>query len=343
MPRPTPALALTVTLALVLSGCGATEAATDGSSGGDASGELQVVASVYPVEFLVERVAGDHATVTSLTPPGVDPHSLELSPRDVGSLGSADLVVYSAGLQAAVDEAVDSQAGDIALDVAPAADLLALDETEEEHAEHAGGGEDEHGDEHEDSEEHAADEHGAEEHEGHDHGGEDPHFWLDPERYGRVAETVADRFAEVDPAHAEDYQANAAALVSELTALDEEFVDGLADCASRDVVTTHEAFGYLAQRYDLHQLGITGLSPEAEPSAARLAQITAQVEELDVRTIYAEPILTDAVARTVAQETGTQVLTLDPLEGITEESAGQDYLAVMRANLQALSEGLDCS
>ncbi|ANS77478.1 Zinc ABC transporter, periplasmic-binding protein ZnuA [Serinicoccus hydrothermalis] len=329
MPRRSRALVLASTLALGLSACGS--GSTDGGADAEGSADLQVVASFYPVQYLVERVAGEHAEVSSLTAPGVDPHSLELSPRDVGSLGDADLVVYSAGMQAAVDDAVESQVDDTALDVAPAADLLSVSETEEEHAGHS-----EEGDEDREHE-------GDEGHEGHDHGSEDPHFWLDPERYGHVVEAIADRLVEVDPDHAADYEANAASVVEDLDALDADFEQGLADCTSRDLVTTHEAFGYLAERYDLHQMGITGISPEAEPSAARLAEISSQVEELGVTTIYAEPILTNAIARTVAQETGTRVLTLDPLGGITEESAGEDYLEVMRANLEALSDGLGCS
>ena len=131
--------------------------------------------------------------------------------------------------------------------------------------------------------------------------------------------------------------------MEELTDLDQAFTEGLASCESRDVVTTHEAFGYLADRYDLHQHGITGINPEAEPSPARLAEISAQIRRNETTTVFAEPILTDAIARTVAQETGAEVLILDPVEGITEDSAGEDYLSVMRANLEALREGLGCS
>lgn len=117
----------------------------------------------------------------------------------------------------------------------------------------------------------------------------------------------------------------------------------MAQCRSRELVTTHEAFGYLAHRYDLHQIGITGIAPESEPSPARLAEVTAQVSELGVGAIFAEPILTDAIARTVANETRADVLVLDPIEGITDASAGTDYAEIMRANLDALREGLDCS
>lgn len=330
--RPRRSLLLLPVTAL-LAACGSTDPGT-GAGDQTPQGGLDVIASFYPLEYLTTAIVGDHGEVTTLTAPGVDPHDLELTPRVVGSLGSADLVVYASGMQAAVDEAVAQQAADHALDVTLVADLLELGETEDEHAEHA----DEAGDEGHDD--HADEEEG---HEGHDHGAEDPHFWLDTERYADVAEAMAEDLATIDPDHADDYRANAAAVVADLEALDEEFTAGLASCESRDLVTTHEAFGYLAHRYDLHQLGITGISPDSEPSPARLAEVSAQVRDQGISTIYAEPILSDAIARTVAQETGATVLTLDPLEGITEASAGEDYPAVMRANLEALREGLGCS
>lgn len=333
-PRP---VLVASSLALVLAACGGTtdpEGAADAGAG-EGSAAVEVTASFYPLEYLLTRVAGDHAEVSTLTAAGIDPHDLELSPRDVGSLGQSDLVVYSAGMQPAVDDAVASQAGDNSFDVSESADLLAVGESADEHA---GESEEEH-DEHADEEGAAAEEG----HDDHDHGGEDPHFWLDPERYGDVALAMADRLGEVDPDNAQSYTSNAEEVVADLDALDEEFATGLADCTTRDLVTTHEAFGYLAARYDLHQIGITGISPESEPSAARLAEVTAQVDELGVGTIYAEPILTDAIADTVATETGAQVLVLDPLEGITDASAGEDYLEVMRSNLSALQEGLGCS
>lgn len=333
-PRLRRALLTALPLTLALGACGsggdgaADEAAGSGSGQGTDGASLQVIASFYPLEYLTSRVAGEHAEVTTLTSPGVDPHDVELTPRVVGSLGTADLVVYSAGMQSAVNEAVATQAQDRSFDVTAAAELLELGEE---------------GDDAADDHDHADDDHADDDHADHDHGPRDPHFWLDPVRYGHVAEAIAEQLATVDPDHAEDYRTNAVAVVADLTTLDEEITAGLASCESRDLVTTHEAFGYLAHRYDLNQLGITGISPDTEPSPARLAEVSAQVRELGVSTIYAEPILSSAIAETVARETGADVLVLDPVEGITDASAADDYLGVMRANLDALQEGLRCS
>ena len=312
MTRPPRLLAACLAAALSLTACG-TSAGPEQDAGGGT--RLSLVASFYPLEYLAQRVAGEHAEVTALTAPGVDPHELELSPRAVGSLGTADLVVFQAGMQPAVDEAVASQAADHSFDVAPLADLAPLDD---------------------DTGEHGADD-------GHDHGPEDPHFWLDPQRYGDVALALAEELSAVDPDHAADYAAEAEALVADLERLDRELEEGLADCRSREVVTTHDAFGYLGARYDLHVTGITGISPDSEPSPARLAEVAALVEDLGVSTVYAEPLLSPAIAETVAAETGAQVLTLDPVDGLGRAQDGGDYLEIMRANLAALREGQGCS
>ena len=171
----------------------------------------------------------------------------------------------------------------------------------------------------------------------------DPHFWLDPVRYAAVAQAVADRLGTVDPEHRADYAARAKAFKARLAALDGEFRRGLAHCASTSIVTSHNAFGYLARRYGMSQVGITGLSPEAEPEAATLARVATYVKEHHVSTIYAETLVSPAIADTVARETGAKVATLDPLEGLTSSSAGADYFAVMRSNLAALRAGQGCS
>lgn len=318
-------LVLTAASALVLSACGSdtdAPAGTDTGTGAAAGATLDVAAAFYPLQLAVERVGGDRVAVTSLTTPGAEPHDVELTPREVGGLTSADLVVYLSGFQPAIDAAVETTAPGAGFDVAEHADLTiaATDdghdhsgETEEEHAAHT------------------------------DEQATDPHFWLDPTRYASVADAIADRLAELDPEGAEDYAANADAFTAELEALDEEFATTLATCTHRDLVTGHAAFGYLADRYDLTQVGIAGLSPDLEPSAAQIRELVEHVRESGVTTVYAETLVSPALTETIAREAGAQVAVLDPIEGLTDASAGEDYFEIMRANLQTLRQGQECA
>ncbi|NHA68420.1 metal ABC transporter substrate-binding protein [Phycicoccus flavus] len=297
---------LALAAALALTGCGGSAA----DPGGDAS--LRVSAAFYPLEWAARQVGGPDVAVTSLTKPGAEPHDLELTPKDVVAMTRSDLVVYLRGFQPAVDDAVANETPDAGVDVTPEADL--------------------------DLE--AADEEGHEEHKHEE--GEDPHFWLDPVRLEQVVTALGERFADVDPAHAEGYRSRAAATVRTLGTLDTEYRTGLADCASTDLVTSHAAFGYLAERYGLHQQGIAGISPDVEPDAATLRDLAAYVREHDVRTIYTETLVSPALADTLARETGARTAVLDPLEGITDASQGSDYLEVMRSNLATLKAGQGC-
>jgi zinc transport system substrate-binding protein len=286
---------------VLLAGCSGSDT---GSSGSDA--QLKIAASFYPLQFVTQRIAGDRATVSSLTPPGAEPHDLELTPKDVASITDASLVIYLNGFQPAVDDAVSASAGkDSPVDVAPAAEL---DRTVAEEGE----------------------------------SGTDPHFWLDPQRLSAVAALIKKRLAAADPAGATTYQANLSTLAADLAALDGEFRTGLASCANKDLVTSHQAFGYLAERYGLTQVGISGLSPEQEPDPATLARVTDFVRTNKVRTIYYETLISPAIARTVASETGARTAVLDPIEGITDQSQGDDYFAIMRSNLKDLQEGQPC-
>jgi zinc transport system substrate-binding protein len=232
----------------------------------------------------------------------------------------ADLVVYLSGFQPAVDQAVDQHTRGDVLDVAGAAHLEPLG---------SGGGDDGH------DQSHASAQTGG--------SALDPHFWLDPTRLAQVSTQVAEAMAKADPDAAGAFRERAATLAGELSALDADFHAGLARCASRDLVTSHTAFGYLAERYGLHQVGITGLSPEAEPDPRSLAAVATYVREHDVSTIYSETLVSPAVARTVARETGATTAVLDPIEGLTNASAGGNYLEVMRSNLAVLEKGQSCS
>ncbi len=312
--RRTAVIAAGTGTALVLAGCGGATA-----SAGSEDDRLEVVASFYPLQYAAERVGGDAVAVQNLTKPGAEPHDLELTPRDVGTVSQADLVVFLHGFQPAVDDAVQTEAGAAAYDVEQDA---GLDLAADGHAEEGHEGE-----------------HEGEE----DHGSLDPHFWLDPLRLADVGDALAERLAGLDETNAQAYRDNAADLRTDLEALDEQMGTGLASCTSRELVTSHTAFGYLAERYDLEQEGITGLTPESEPSAQQLADVIAFVEQHEVSTIYFETLVSPAVAETVASETGATTAVLDPIEGLSEASAGEDYLEVMRTNLATLQAGQGCA
>ncbi|MFF5972089.1 metal ABC transporter substrate-binding protein [Streptomyces sp. NPDC012769] len=331
---PTTAVAGAVALGLVsLSACSGTSDAADKRSGGS----LDVVASFYPMQYLAEQIGGDHVSVTTLTKPGVEPHDLELKPKQIGELGEADVILYLKGIQPAVDEAVQ-QAG--VKNTIDAAGLTTLEEhgTEVGHEGHEGGK----GHEGETAEEHAT--HAGEEaHEGHDHGSEagaDPHIWLDPVKYAEVAKGFGSALEKADPAHAADYKKNTDALVKKLGDLDTAFRDGLKNTTTKTFITTHSAFGYLAERYGLEQEGISGIDPESEPSPARMKELQDIAKKDKVSTVFFETLASDKTAKTLANDTGLKTDVLDPLEGITEQSKGDDYIEVMESNLAALKKAL---
>ncbi|MHB1163857.1 MAG: metal ABC transporter substrate-binding protein [Candidatus Nanopelagicales bacterium] len=170
----------------------------------------------------------------------------------------------------------------------------------------------------------------------------DPHVWLDPANLAVIGEAVAARLGEVDPVQAAAFSANAAALAAQMATLDLEYTDGLATCASRDIVVSHAAFGYLANAYGLTQVGISGLSPDAEPSPARLREVADLVRSTGTTTIYYETLVDPKIAQTLADETGAATAVLDPLEGLAAGASG-NYASIMRANLATLIAGQGCS
>ncbi|MEU9582686.1 metal ABC transporter substrate-binding protein [Streptomyces werraensis] len=320
------AVALTAVAAL---GFGTLTACSSDSAAAGDTGTFDVVASFYPMAFLAERIGGDHVHVTSLTQPGQEPHDLEISAKQTAQLEESDAALYLKGLQPSVDDAIGQSPIATKID---AAELTAL----EEHGTEAGHGE-EHGDEHAHEDEHAdEDEHGHD----HDHEGGDPHIWLDPVKYAEVAEGVGKAFQKADPDHAADYRKNTATLVKDLKALDQKFRTGLANRKTDVFVTTHAAFGYLAERYGLTEEAISGLDPDTEPSGARVKELQKIAKEDGVTTVFYETLVSDRTAKTLAGDTGLRTDVLDPVEGITDHSRGEDYFQVMEANLTALRTAL---
>jgi zinc transport system substrate-binding protein len=256
-----------------------------------ASGPNVVVASFYPLAFAAEEIAPRSDTVENLTPPGAEPHDLEVSPADAAAIRNAGLVLLLGhGFQPQLEQAAGSGDSVLRLLDTPGLDLFPNG---------------------------------------------DPHVWLDPVRYEKIVTRIGQALGR---------EAEAARLVGRLESLDADYRAGLAHCERHEIVTSHEAFAYLAQRYGLEQIAITGLSPEAEPEPADLARVIQLVKDRGVATIFYETLVSPRIADTVARETGARTAVLDPIEGLTpaEAARGENYFTRMRANLHALEEGLEC-
>ncbi|PWI18532.1 zinc ABC transporter substrate-binding protein [Streptomyces sp. Act143] len=293
-----------------------TLSACSGASAAGNTDKFDVVASFYPMAFLAEQIGGDHVHVTSLTEPGQEPHDLEISAKQTAQLQDSDAVLYLKNLQPSVDDAVAQSEVKTKID---AASLTTL----EKHGNEVGG----HAAEHDD-------------HENEELAGLDPHIWLDPVRYAQVAEGVGKAFEKADPDHAADYQKNTAALVKKLDDLNTQFEDGLKNTKTKVFLTTHAAFGYLAERYGLTEEAINGLDPESEPSAARVKDLEKMAKADGVTTVFYETLVSDKTAKTIASDADLKTDVLDPIEGITSKSKGDDYFQVMESNLKALQSAL---
>jgi zinc transport system substrate-binding protein len=297
---------MTIGVALAVAACGRGVAE-------DPEG-LRVAAGFFPIAEAAEVVGGDRVHVENLTPPGSDPHDVELAPDEVDLILDADLLLYlGGGFQPGVEELAERRDG-------ASLDLLEGVETIE-----------------------GADEHEGEE-EGHEGEEVDPHIWLDPLRYAGLVERVGQELAEADPEDGDAYLESADAHAEEIRALDERFARRLAACERDLLVVSHAAFRYLADRYGLRQEAITGISPESEPDPQRMAELTDLVRAEGVTTVFTETLVSPVVAETLAREAGVETAVLNPLEGLTDEevAAGETYLSVMERNLETIAEALGC-
>lgn len=303
----TAAAALSLT---TLSAC-----STDSAAAGNTD-KFDVVASFYPMAFLAEQIGGKYVNVTSLTEPGQEPHDLEISAKQTAALQESDAVLYLKGLQPSVDDAVAQSELKTKIDAATLT-------TMEHHGNEVGGHSEEH-----------------DEHENEELAGKDPHVWLDPVKYAEIAKGVGAAFEKADPDHADTYKTNTEALVEKLGALNDQFENGLKTTDTKVFITTHAAFGYLAERYGLTEEAISGLDPESEPSAARVKALEKMAKADGVTTVFYETLVSDKTAKTIAADANLKTDVLDPIEGITEKSRGKDYFSVQEANLKALRTAL---
>lgn len=300
-------------------GSDSTAAASGAGPTAAPSGALTVSTSFYPIQYLAQAIGGEHVAVTSVTPTNVEPHDFELSPKDVTALSASSLVLYVSGFQPSLDDALAQVSGPAVVDLAGSVDLVHHDGVEEEHEEGA-----------------------TEAAHDHDHdpaAALDPHFWLDPVRMQAAAKAVEAALAQADPAHADDYAANLDTLNATLADLNTSYSTGLGHCERTTFVTSHAAFGYLADRYGLTQASISGVDPESEPSPAELAEVKKVVESTGTTTIFTEELVSPETAQAVAAETGAQTRVLSPIESAPEDG---DYAGTMRTNLEELRTALSC-
>ncbi len=285
--------------------------------------QARFAASFYPLAFLLGRLTDE--AVYQVTPSGVEPHDYEASPQDILRLREMDLFVYNgAGLDVWA-ERLQTNFTD--------ARVMSLNMIET--LESGGVGlrgvseEDRHEDEADEEEE---------------HGDIDPHFWLDPIFMGVAVNQLVETVAALEPAEKTRLVKNADALNAELSALDEEYRNGLRACRLNTIVVLHDAFGYLADRYGFKIISISGLSPEQQPSARHLGELASLVREQGIQYVFFETLVSPKLSETLASEAGAQTLVLNPIEGLTSEdrAEGKNYFVLMRENLRHLRLAMDC-
>lgn len=334
---------VTAAALLTLSACTQSAHTTQGAESGqslaaDTQTQLNIKTAFYPLAYLTKAIGTDLVSVTSLTPDGGEPHDLELSPQMVNSLGQADAVVYLSGFQQAVDEAIEHNSPKTVIDVSEAVQLVSASDNGNHVSDHD---HDHSADAHED---HSAESGTHADHKNTDDDDKDssldPHFWLDPERMGQAATAIGQALAKADPQNAQHYTQNAASVTKAMTALANEMVEGTKTCKTRTFVTAHTAFGYLADRLNLTQIGISGLDPDSSPSPARLKEIADFVRAEGVTTIFTESLIDPQIAQTLASDLGISTASLDPIESQVDKN--KDYADAMRSNLAAIRKALSC-
>ncbi len=300
-----------------------------------------VVATFYPLYTLSEEVAGEETSVSSLVPPGTDPHSFEPSPQDIQRLNDADIFVvtgaefeeWEKNLVESVDESVEI------VRPAESIELIEIDDSHgEEHHEEEHHGNETHGEEHHEEEHHEEEHHGEDHHEGHDHGPYDPHYWLSPANAEVIAEEVSQALQNEDPENSEAYSSNLEDFRSEVQSLDSDFQEGLQGCELDSILVTHAAFSYLGEDYGFSQVQITGLGHLTEPTAQELENLQEQASEHGIEHIFYDSMVDSSVADTIAEGVDAEVMVLNSIEGAKEEP----YIDLMRENLDNLETALQC-
>ena len=285
---------------------------------------LNVVTTTYILRDLTEEIAGDKATVTCLIPKGQGVHGFEPSPKDMNLVNGSDLFIYNgAGLESFTDRLKESLEGDATfVEASEGIELLK-------------GGHHHHHDEDADHD-HDHDEDADHDHDTAEHEGMDPHVWMAPENAEEMAENICEALSAKDPDNAAYYKANYEKLSEKFDALDDSFENVLSKAKHKDIVVSHEAYGYLAKEYGLNQIPIEGINSESEPDPKAMKAIVDEMKAKGIKTVFTEPNEDDKIAQTVASEAGAEVKELDPME----YESDKNYFERMESNLKILESAL---
>ena len=271
--------------------------------------KVKVVTSMYPLYFFTTQIGGELVDVTNITPAGTEPHDFEPTSKHIVEIEKSDLLIINGNVEAWADKIKENfKNSDIIL--VTATDGLSTQQVEGEGQEQS-----------------------------------DPHVWLDPVLAKKEVKAITDALIKADPKNVGYFNNNEKILNAKLDQLDNAFKNGLSTCQKQDIITSHSAFGYLASRYNLKQVAITGLSPDAEPSTRQLSDIAKFAKARNVDYIFFETLISPKLSQTLADEIGAKTLVLDPLEGLTGDQikAGKDYFSQMHENLNNLKIALACT
>jgi len=276
---------------------------------------LTVYASIYPLYDFTKKIGKEKVNVHLIIPAGAEPHDWEPSAKLMAKIQEADLFIYNGlGMESWAERII--QAVDhpdlIVVNTSDNIEWLELGEEDDHH--------------HDKESKHSY----------------DPHLWLDPLRAMQQAEHIKNALIEADSKNKDFYEDNFLKLKEEFLKLDKEYQIALSQLSKNEIVVSHTAFGYLADRYNLRQLSVSGLSPQAEPSPNEMANLTDFIKEHNVEYIFYEPLSNSKLIEVIAEETGVKMLTLNPLGNITQEDLdeGKDYFSIMRENLESLKKAL---
>lgn len=313
-------ICLFLLIIIVNSGCTAESQVLKSSQ---ESNVLVVYTTVFPVYDFTQKIGGDRVKVYSMLPWGASPHSFEPSTRLLADLTKAGLIICNgAGLEPYMAKLADSlkNTGVTIVDTSQGIELLELNE-ETGHDEYPGNENNGH----------------------HDHGLYDPHIWLSPANAAKQAENILNALVTADPLNKEYYLDNYGEFIKNIKDLDLEYKAAVSRLEKNELVVTHEAFAYLCRDYGLNQISLMGPNAESEPTPGRMREIVEFVRAHNITHIFLEALESPKAAETIASETNTQILTLNPLGGITEKEvlSGEDYFSVMRNNLANLKKGLN--